>query len=241
MWNYKLKIKPKFSNECKDLIKRLNNIPDLKIIQQINKSEIEINITAKNIHKIKESVMTNIAFFIVNTYKNQFFYNVLKNQKMPQIHILCLCKALTIFDIENDIFLTLNELPSSGTLVVESFYVFKMAKIRAKWQEFANLSSLDSPMLSNSEIYVEFLKFLYNCIVPQIDEVHVYVKAKEFMLMDKNKKELMPKCDVLDELTLVTNLIFLAPKQVNLHCINSISNKTFKTLYYIFNKKINLV
>lgn len=241
MWTYELVIKPKFFAETKQLVEKLNKIPDVKVEIIKTKLNLIVFISAKNLHKIKESVLTNVAFFIVNTYKNYYFKNLLKSQNLPQLHLACLSKALTLFDIESDIFLTLTQILPSGKLFVESFYVFRLAKLRAKWQEFGYVCNLNSQLLYNSEIYVEFLKFLYSCIIPQIDEVNVYIEEREFIILDKNKSQLTAPLSLKDEMGLITNLIYLAPKNVNLHCINEISNKTFKRLYYIFNKKINLI
>ncbi len=241
MWNYNLIINPKFKKQTMELSQKLNNISGTQSKLEKNKEYINLTISANNVHKIKETILTNIAYFIVDIYKSEFFYNTLKNQPLPKTHKECLCKALTLFDIETDIFLTLTQLTEKDRVVVDSFYVFKMGKLRQKWQEFANVSCLNSPMLKNSDIYVEFLKFLYNCIIPQTEVVNVYIKSTEFVFTDANSNTLISPINLQDEIGLITNLIYLAPKVVNLHCINQISNKAFKALYYIFNKKINII
>lgn len=243
MWTYKLIINNFNQNdELNKLIKKLENIEDFGISIVPEKDRQIITFSARDVHKVKESVLTNIAYYIIKEHKFNFFYNQIKKQNLPDIHIKSLSKALTLFDIESDIYLTLNLLPPTGTVVVNSFYMFKMGKLRDKWQEFINVTNLNSPIMLNQEIYIEFLKFLYSAIPCQYEEVNVLIdESNKFSLTDKNNNVLMPEVCLDDELSLVTNLIFLAPKTINLHCINCISNKTFKTLYYIFNKKINFM
>ena len=40
---------------------------------------------------------------------------------------------------------------------------------------------------------------------------------------------------------LITNLVLLAPQNINIYCVDKMSEQTFKTLYYLFDKKINLL
>lgn len=241
-WNYEIILNKNMLNgEREELLSKISNFENVKVEEKEIGGQYIIKITTLNFHKIKESILTNIAYFLVKLYKQKYFQTALKHLPLPATHISALSRALTLFDIESDIFYTLNILPTEGKLITDSFFGFKMTKLKDKWNEFVNVTNLNSPYLANKEIYIEFLKFLYSVIEPQCEEVNVFYNINSIELMDDKNHKLSENIDVNDEISLITNLIILAPNTINLHCIDCISSKTFKTLYYIFNKKINLL
>ena len=241
-WTYEIILSNEMdANESTRLYKELLDIKEIKLEKQENNKYISLKISAENFHKIRERVVACLAYHIVKAYKQQYFYKHMVNLSLPQSHVKALCKALTLFDMDSDVFHVLNLLPRTGSVVVSSFYLFRLAKLREKWSEFVSVTNINSPYLANKEIYIEFLKFLYSVVEPQCEHVNVFYNANSIVLKDDNNQELSERIDIDDEISLITNLIVLAPNTINLHCIDCFSNKTFKTLYYIFNKKINLM
>mgnify|MGYP004560443989 CR=1 FL=1 len=114
-------------------------------------------------------------------------------------------------------------------------------KIKNKWNEFSTITNLNSNHLLNYEVFVEFLKFLINSIQPRLYVINIKCDVNKYLFYDNNNVVVAKNIDLSDEIGLITNLVFLAPKNINIYCINQVSNKTFKTLYYLFDKKINLI
>ena len=128
-----------------------------------------------------------------------------------------------------------------STIIVPSFNTFKLGKLRLKWQEFVYVTNLNGDYLINKEIFIEFLKFLIKSIQPQTKVVNIKTDLTKFLFFDEQDHLMQGQIDLKDEMGLITNLVLLAPRNINIHCSDKVSDKTFKTLYYLFDKKINLL
>ena len=100
--------------------------------------------------------------------------------------------------------------------------------------------NLNGDYLINKEIFIEFLKFLIKSIQPQTKVVNIKTDLTKFLFFDEQDHLMQGQIDLKDEMGLITNLVLLAPRNINIHCSDKVSDKTFKTLYYLFDKKINL-
>ena len=69
----------------------------------------------------------------------------------------------------------------------------------------------------------------------------VFYNGKNFELLDENNNIICFNNTNNPEANLISGLISLAPKTINLHCAGMLSDNTFKIIYYIFNKKVNLL
>jgi len=115
-----------------------------------------------------------------------------------------------------------------------------LSKIKHRWQEFVVVTNLNGNYLLNYEVFVEFLKFLISAIQPKTNVVNLKSDLKKFLFFDDKNNLITCRVDLKDEMGLITNLVLLAPQNINIHCMNNLSDKTFKTLSYLFDKKINL-
>ena len=78
--------------------------------------------------------------------------------------------------------------------------------------------------------------------LPRHRLVDVYYVDDRFLIIDEQNNVLSFNNDTNNlEVDLITNLITIAPKNINLHCAGVLTNNTFKVIYYIFNKKVNLL
>lgn len=236
MWN--LKVQFEKLDEVSDFINRIRKIK--KVEYHIEKQINQIVLHGDNDFS-KELIIEILAETIVNIYKNDYFTRNIKLSFLPNEHKETLIKALILFDIESDIYYVLSAIEKYNTIIVPSFHEFKLSKLKHKWNEFVFITNLNGNYLLNQEVFIEFLKFLISSIRPQTNVINLKSDVSKFLICDEKNNLITCRVDLKDEIGLITNLVLLAPRNINIHCASQVSNKTVKTLYYLFDKKINLL
>ena len=236
MWNVKIEFEK--LDQAGEFINKLRNIK--KIEYHIEKQNNQISVNGDNEFS-RELILEILSETIINIYKTEFFNKNISLSYLPQQHKDALIKALVMFDVESDIYYVLTSIENFNTIILASFDEFLLSKIKRKWQEFVFITNLNGNYLLNYEVFVEFLKFLINSIQPKTRVVNLKSDLTKFLLFDEKNNLVTSRVDIEDEMGLITNLVLLAPKNINIHCIDKVSDKTFKTLYYLFDKKIHLL
>lgn len=192
-------------------------------------------------YKLKKYVPDLILYI----YKENYLLQTINFKNINDVFKLSLLKALVLFDSESDKEFIKNNITFEGDLYLDSLFNFKLKDLKKRWQEIANLANENSNYFFESETLLELLKFLIATIKPKASYVNVYYNGKNFEYKDfKNRKiknNYIMQSEDDNEIGLIITLIALAPNTINLHCIDTISNNTFKVLYYIFDKKVNLL
>lgn len=235
MW--KLKIEFETLSEVGDFINKIHPIE--KTEYHIDAPNNQIVITCENEY-CKELILQTLAEYIVNNYKTQYFQRYLKLDFLPSVQTQMLIKVLVMFDIESDIYYVLNGIEKLKYINVQSYDAFILRKIKHKWEEFALITNLNGAYLLNYDVFIEFLKFLISSIQPKNKAITLKSDVKKFLLFDAEDNLINSGVDLNDEMGLIANLVLLAPQNINIYCSDQVSEKTFKTLYYLFDKKINL-
>jgi len=236
MWNVKIEFEK--LDQAGEFINKLRNIK--KIEYHIEKQNNQISVNGDNEFS-RELILEILSETIINIYKTEFFNKHISLSYLPQQHKDALIKALVMFDVESDIYYVLTSIENFTTIILASFDEFLLSKIKRKWQKFVFITNLNGNYLLNYEVFVEFLKFLINSIQPKTRVVNLKSDLTKFLLFDEKNNLVTSRVDIEDEMGLITNLVLLAPKNINIHCIDKVSDKTFKTLYYLFDKKIHLL
>ena len=234
MWN--LQIEFETIEQSGEFVNKLRRI---RKIEYHIKENNQILIAGENDYS-KELVLEMLSETIVDIYKMQYFIKTINLNFLPVEQKEVILKALVLFDIETDIYFVLTSIENLHTIILKSFDYFILKKIKHKWKESAIITNLNGSYLLNYDVFIEFLKFLISSIQPKTPVVNLKSDLKKFLIFDGNNL-VTSRVDLKDELGLITNLILLAPKNINIHCIDKVNNKTFKTLYYLFDKKINLL
>lgn len=236
MWN--LKVQFEKLDEVGDFVNKVRNVK--KIEYHIEKQDHQIFLQGDSEYA-KELVLEILAESIVNIYKNEYFAKNIKLSFLPNDHKETLVKALVLLDIESDIYYVLSTIEEYHTIIIPSFHEFKLSKLRSKWNEFVFITNLNGNYLLNYEVFIEFLKFLINSIQPKTNVINLKSDLSKFLFFDDKNNLITCRVDLKDEMGLITNLVLLAPRNINIHCSGQVSDKTVKTLYYLFDKKINLL
>ena len=144
MWN--LKVQFEKLNEAVDFLNGIRKIK--KIEYHIEKNENFIYIKGDNEYS-RELLLEVLSEFIVSTYKTKYFFENIKLTFLPKEHREALIKALVLFDIDSDIYYVLSLLERVSTLFVPSFHVFRLNKLKNKWNEFVFIANLNGNYLLN--------------------------------------------------------------------------------------------
>lgn len=237
MWN--LTVKFSKVSQAGEFVNRLINIKKIEY-HILSNATSDIVITGENSFA-KEFVLELISETIINIFKTEYFEKSINLGFLRPEQKDALVKALVLFDIDSDIYYTLLSIEKLDTIVVDAVNTFLLSKLKLKWAEFVTITNLNSDYLLNYDVFVEFLKFLINSIQPKTKVINLKCDVRNFLFLDEKNSVITSKVNIDDEMGLITNLVLLAPQNINIHCIDRVSNRTFKTLYYLFDKKINLL
>lgn len=210
------------------------------VILAANKNTLSIACKPENKQKVIKLLKPLISETIVLFYKEQFFKNHINLNYLSDQFKTAFIKCLVLFDFEEDYIIAFNELELINAINLDSFFHFKLKQLKNKWQQLLYVLNSNSTFLE-SEALLDLLKFLISSIKPKRESVDVYFNGVKFVLSDENNNILMFNNSESAELSLISGLITLAPKTINLHCAGVLSNNTFKIIYYVFNKKVNLL
>ena len=224
-----------------ELLLRLKLFNNIKY-KVIKGKYISLYITIySDIKETQENLSVLIASCILKIHKTCFFeYNI----KLPKTLKACsnaLIKSLVSFDFENELFYLSNLIEREKIIYVDSYYVFRLQKLQMKWSEFATVANLSTRIDYNVDLYIEFLRFLANNTEDNYSEINIYIKNNAYLLCDNNQKVVNIVESIKDTITLVTILVNLSPRIINIHNFSNINRDTFKSLYYIFSTKINML
>ena len=225
IYNLEKKLKLKFSN----------------VITAVCNNVLSVACELKLKPKLSEFLKREIAEIIILIYKQQ---EIEKNVDLQYINDElknAFIKCLVLFDFEEDYFLIINKLELEHGIVLKSFYNFVLKNLKLKWQQFACICA-NNAMFFESQSFLDLLKYLIDYITPKHKSIDVYFNGDKFILSDENNNILsFNELGENLEIGLISDLITLAPKTINLHCAGILTDNTFKIIYYIFNKKVNLL
>ncbi len=216
---------------------RLNKakFEDVKISEIIDKQTCSLKIScSSNVGQVQNFVSVILAENIVNIYKTKMFSNLI-NIKGKLSFDNALINLLIRFEIDNDYAFVFNRLDVTKNVVVKSFFDFRCGILKSKWLELIYLTNSNIQFLYNTDVAVEFMSYLLNNISCS-GRVNVKFVNDCYELTTTKQKICVTTADGL-----ISNLLLLTPKQINIYCVDNIENATFNLMYKLFNKRINLL
>lgn len=207
-----------------------------------NKNQLSVACVIKDKVNVLKVLNKALPESLILFYKENFILNNLNLTYLSEPFKTPLIKCLVLFGFEDEVGFVLNQLNINcgGIINLDSFYSFKLKQLKQNWK--VNLDVINSSSgFIESDTFLDVLKFLVSAITPKRQTVDVCYSAGKFVISDENNNVLVFNNSSNDELNLITGLITLAPKTINLHCAGVLTNNAFKLIYYIFNKKVNLL
>lgn len=157
-------------------------------------------------------------------------------------------KALVAFDRETDKYIISRALKIEEEIDLESFYNFRLKQLRTKWNEIIKLANDNAAYLLCSDTFLDLLKFLVDNIEISRGTINVVKKDNEFKLCDESFNEISSSQVPLSnleqengEVGLVTNLIALSPKKINVYCSPFENNCALTLISQIFESRVSIV
>lgn len=173
---------------------------------------------------------------ICNFYKEKFLTDNLHLPVHENMSVTAFKKALINFDKETDFFLISKNLELNKNLHLDSFYSFKLKALREKWAELVSLANENSEYLVSPESFFDLLKFLIDNLEICEDEINVFEDENGYYIKAENAEDC--PCKNLSKEGLVSSLIELCPKKINLFCHSDDNTAGF--LSKIFEERINV-
>ena len=244
MWEFTISISYKYRQYLKYILTEINytKINIISVIKDDNTiTHLTIAVDINSMQRIANVIVECICNIILFVFKKEYFNNKLDFKKMNITEKSVFLKALVMFDSLTDKEEIKQEIILNKTLNIDSFYYFKLAFMREKWEEVFNIINC-SPYMADSDSFLDLIKFLVNNLDCNIPLINVYYKNNKYLVFDNKNKLIKLKDKGSDtEIDLINQIIELSPKTINLYCSRDISKNTFDIIYYLFDKKINII
>ena len=239
MWEFSINLSSSKSNLAASIFNVLREqLSQFKAIVARSDSAKFINIViavpAQHRADAEIVLLKTITLAICNTFKQEFLDRHLFLPKQDEIGITAFKKALINFDKETDYFLISKALNFNEFLYLESFYQFKLVRLREKWSELVCLANQNRDYLISTEAFNDLLKFLIDNLDICKDEIDVFEEDDgRYCICDDGKK-----CEILGDSAMVSSLIDLSPQKINFYYKNQ--NHATELLKIIFDRRLNL-
>lgn len=174
-----------------------------------------------------------------------------KNIRIPikdEINFQAFKKALVAFDRETDKYIISHALKIEREINLESFFAFRLKQLKIKWLEIIKLANDNASYLLCSDTFLDLLKFLIENIEISRGTINVVKKNDEFKLCDENFNEISKNdCPLSNleecknnEVNLVTSLIALSPRKINVYCSAFENNNVLTLISQIFENRVSI-
>ena len=203
--------------------------------------DLNFEIKDRKCDLIKARLCKDLMESAVLFYKEQYFDLHIGEGFSSKIERQALIRALAVFDKAYDINYALKNMAIDEKVNIRSYFQFRLAEIKLRWQEIAGLFQENLAYLLASDSCVELIRNLIEITENDIESVFVNSFENYIFIRDKNGVELCPPISVLSSEFLdevVLQIIPLAPKSIylseNKDRYLGLENK----LRYIFDKKV---
>lgn len=205
----------------------------------------------------EEAEKSRVGFFvcdaiadIVSTfYKFDFIEKNLKLNINDIVSLNAFQKALIAFDRESDKYMVTRCLKIEKKIYVDSFYQFKLKQLRGKWMELIKLANENAGYLLCNDTFIDLLKFLIENIEISRGIVNVIKKDNAYVICDEKFNEINTHEEGICllrtaedcEIDLITSLIALSPKKINVYCNEYENSPALTLISQIFENRVSIL
>ncbi len=186
--------------------------------------------------KVLDVVEKCLTKAICNFYKKNFLMENLHLPLHEKISAVAFQKALINFDRETDFCIISRNLSLKKNFFLDSFYEFKLKALREKWGEIVALANENRDYLVSNEAFYDLLKFLIDNLEVGQDEIDVFEDENGYSISPQ--VESGESFEKLSDEGLVSSLIDICPKKINLFC--KTDGDTTGFLRKIFEERVNV-
>lgn len=193
--------------------------------------------------RYKHFVSNLVADIICEDFKLMYLEENLVLPNLDNMSKQAFIQALLSFDKEADKYIVQKTLDIENSIDIEACFFFKLPSLKAKWKELVQIANDNKGYLSSNETLVELLKFLVDNLEIKNDTINVLKEGNMVSFYDINlnliKQLNFDETDI--DSTIISMLIALAPKYVNIYSSEDFNSRLIKLLKQIFDKRINFL
>lgn len=245
MFEFSIALSEQNSIAAKRLFKEIkNNASDFgAVVTSYSENEkIFIVVACEEIERPRISffICDAIAEIITTDFKLDYINRNLHLPIHNQLNLDALKKALVVFDRETDRYIVTHNLKLNENFFIESFYNFRLRQLRSKWQELIKLANENASYLLCNDTFIDLLKFLIENIEISTGCVNVVKENDYFKICDENFNEIEQDNEINqnNEAFLITSIINLSPKRINIYCDDSENSSALTLLSQVFANRV---
>lgn len=197
-------------------------------------TSIIIGIEESKREKAQVYISKVVTRTICSFFKREFLDENLSLSIKDEMGMLAFKKALINFDKETDFYIVSRNLAFNENLYLESFYNFRLKKLREKWGELISLANDNKDYLITSESFYDLLKFLIDNIDISQDEIDIVEDDDGYRIFSGSEED---NIECLTKEGLVSSVIDISPQKINLYCKGE--NSATDVLKKIYEKRVN--
>lgn len=178
-------------------------------------------------------IMRVVTLAICQSYKADYLNKHLFLPNQDNLSLVAFKKALVNFDKETDYFLISKMLKFDKNLYLESFYQFKLVRLREKWGELIRLANENRDYLVSADAFFDLLKFLVDNLDVSGEEIDVVEDDDGYHICESGARSA-----ALTSSALVSSLIDISPQKINIYYHSE--NSAIDLLKIIFDHRVML-
>lgn len=178
-------------------------------------------------------IMRVVTLAICQSFKADYLNKHLFLPNQDNLSLTAFKKALINFDKETDYFLISKIINFDECLYLESFYQFKLVRLREKWSELIRLANENRDYLVSADAFFDLLKFLVDNLDVSGEEIDVVEDDDGYHICESGATS-----GALNGSALVSSLIDLSPQKINMYYRSE--NNATDLLKTIFDHRIML-
>ncbi|MDR2201744.1 MAG: hypothetical protein LBP26_03140 [Clostridiales bacterium] len=202
-----------------------------------NDGRVCVSVACENPRKAKISAAVRecVTQMYLTSAKYDYMSGILRLPALSRESYKILLHALVAFDrdAERDIIERL--LKITDNLALDGFFNFRLAELRSRWNDIAELAVNNAAYLSSDETLDELLKFLMSAISPKIMRLDVFLRGGCYSVKGRYMDGEF-EYRVFNAEQLMLYLINIAPLELNLFG-GFKDDRLFKRLTGIFDAK----
>lgn len=238
----KFELAKSLSLKIKEKVKELSGVETLIV------GNFDINILIAvpdcNGEVFKEYITDILVKIYTTNYKLDYLLKNFNFEVTSDLNMKAFIKTLLVFDIETDKKIVKQKLYNVNTIVLDSFFNFRLVILKKRWEDLINLANDNVMYLMSKDTFVELIKFLVSNIEFRSDYVFVKQNGDQFNLYDENGLNIndeFDESDVSNEVFLITSLIGLNPKRIRIDTTYSLKDNALSLLYELFNNRVEIL
>lgn len=197
---------------------QIDKLQGLVIKQESKQVSICLAVENKYEMLVKQQILELVSDEIILEYKFDFLKNHIKISINNSLCINAFIKALVVFDRQTDKDIIKKNLILQNKLNVDSFYYFRLGKLKKRWSDIAEIVNENIPIMLQNNSISELTKCFVDETMKEVEELHLIIQNKKIQIeIDNELSDL--EFDVSAEYleSLLTEIISISPQKIVIH------------------------